>query len=129
MKAIYCEICGTITSPGPRDFMPQSCYCGAHRVWWTDGRAGELRVEYMEQHPAITEKMNGAPAGKPQVWILGISNSFLSHPSSGTPSADDVAAILAATPPNYVFKKTKSNIIRVRPGQTSDTAWGIFKAL
>jgi len=69
----------------------------------------------------------GAPAGPPSVWVLGLHNGFLHHPSAGTPSSEDVWLLLADTPSSYIFKKTISLIIRIRPGQSSDTAWAVFE--
>lgn len=123
MKAIYCELCGTITSPGPKNFEPRTCSCGMHRVWWVDGGRGILKVQYMHVHTTP----EGGPLGRPKVWVLGISNSFLHHPSEGTPSKEDVELLLEQIPATYIFKKTMSNIIRIRPGQSSDTSWGIFE--
>lgn len=127
MKAMYCEICGFIVSPGRGNFKPSYCACFAHRCWWVDGGAGVFRVQNMEGHPAIPRAKPGAPVGKPEVWILGISNSFLHHRSEGTPNAEAIAAMLEATPSNYIFKQTMSNIIRIRPGQSSDTDWGVLE--
>jgi hypothetical protein len=125
MKAIYCEICGTITSPGPRDMYPKECHCGAHRCWWADGRLGQFRVEYLIGHPEARKL--GAPWGNPEVWVLGVHNGFLHSPSSGSPTAAEVDALLDMTPDSYIFKKTRSLIVRFRPGQSSDTAWAKFE--
>ena len=125
MKAIYCEICGTITSPGSRDREPRSCSCEAHRCWWENGRTGQLRVEYLLGHPE-TRKL-GAPWGNPEVWVLGVHNGFLHLPSIESPTAAEVDALLDMTPNSYIFKKTRSLIVRFRPGQSSDTAWAKFE--
>jgi len=95
-----------------------------HRAWWTNGATGQLRVQFMG---AAADPDTGAPLGRPRAWVLGISNSLLHHPGEGTPSREEVAAMLDATPDTYIFKSTRSNVIRIRPGQSSDTAWGIFK--
>lgn len=128
MKALYCEACGTITSPGQEDRVPRSCGCGAHRCWWENGATGQFRVEYMDGHPLTRE--TGAPPTKSalQCWVLGISNSFLQHTTAGTPSKEDIDTMLARTPDSYLFKKTGSMIVRLRPGQTSDTAWARFES-
>lgn len=123
MKAMYCEICGTITSPGPRNFNPRTCSCGTHRCWWVDGSAGVFRVQDM----ALGDPETGKPAGRPKVWILGISNSFLHHPREGSPTKEDVQIMLEQTPSSYIFKQTMSNIIRIRPGQSGDTGWAVFE--
>jgi len=125
VKAIYCEICGTITSPGPRDMHPKVCHCGTHRCWWADGRLGQFRVEYLLGHPLTRE--TGAPFGRPEVWVLGLHNGFLHHHSAGSPSVDEVRHLLEQTPDSYIFKKTGSLVVRFRPGQSSDTAWAKFE--
>ena len=35
--------------------------------------------------------------------------------------------MLDMTPNSYIFKKTRSLIVRFRPGQSSDTAWAKFE--
>lgn len=128
MKAMYCELCGFIVSPGRGNFNPSYCLCRSHRCWWVDGGAGVFRVQHLTGHPSIPRPVPGAPwNGEPEVWILGISNSFLHHRSEGTPNAEDIQAMLAATPSSYIFKKTMSNIIRIRPGQSGDTDWGVLE--
>lgn len=127
MKAMYCEICGTITSPGTGNFRPRTCSCGTHRCWWVDGGAGVFRMQHLAGSSAIPRPSPGAPWGRPEAWVLGISNSFLHHRSEGSPSAEDIAAMLEATPKSYIFKQTMSNIIRIRPGQSSDTGWGALE--
>lgn len=124
MKAIFCEICGTITSPGSQDMSPRSCECGLHRTWWVNGAAGILRVQFMG---AAADPETGSPAGVPRVWVLGISNSLLHHPSLGMPSAVDIEEMLDQTPETYIFRRTRSNVIRIRPGQSSDTGWAVFR--
>lgn len=126
MKAIYCELCGTITSPGSQDRHPKSCECGTHRCWWENGGTGQFRVEYMATNPELRKVNNGAPIGRPRVWILGLHNGFLHHHSSGSPSSEDIWLLLADTPSSYIFKQTNSAIVRFRPGQSSDTAWATF---
>lgn len=125
MKAIYCQICGSITSPGSSDMVPKNCHCGTHRCWWVDGRTGQFRVEYLVGHPLT--RPNGAPADTPQVWILGVHNEFLHHRSNGSPNVDEVKLMLEQTPSSYIFKTTGSLIIRIRPGQSGDTAWAKFE--
>lgn len=126
MKLLYCEACGDIISPFGLARRGRDCRCGLHRVWWENPQTGELRVCYMSGHPKAMEVRGGAPAGSPECWILGISNSFLHHPSAGTPSAEEVKKMLDDTPDSYIFKATRSNIIRIRPGQSGDTAWALW---
>lgn len=122
MKAIYCQLCGDIVAPfGLR--APRTCACGAHSVWWENQERGLIRVCDNRDHPEAVKAYGGAPMGQPKVWILGITNALLSFPSDGTPTTDQVQSLIDQHPASYLFKSTRSLIVRIRPGQSGDSAW------
>lgn len=124
MKVIFCEDCGDIIAPYERARSPRLCVCKSHAVWWEDPARGIIRVAFVGGHPAIYEELKGRPPGRPRVWILGITNALLYHKGVGTPSADVVQELIEAHDDSYIFKRTRSLIIRVRPGQSGDSDWG-----
>jgi hypothetical protein len=52
---------------------------------------------------------------------LGINNQFLCYP--GEINAFVVRKIDQDCPDDYIFKRIHSPLIRIRPGQSRDTAW------
>lgn len=122
MKAILCQDCGDIIAPLPKPRAIRLCNCERHAVWWEDPKAGQIRVCDMKGHKAKIEELNGAPAGDPRCWILGITNDFLHEPSSPM-TAERIQAIIDDHPSSYLFKQQRSCIVRFRPGETGDSAW------
>lgn len=108
MKLLFCQSCGDILAPLRKDLAARWCRCNRHAVWWVDGQRGILRLHdrYGENDAA---------------YVLGINNDFLSCPHRIT--AQDVKDINDATPDTYLFKRIGSPLIRVRPGESNDTAW------
>jgi hypothetical protein len=127
MKAIYCELCGDIVAPYG-DHKPRKCACGRHAVWWEDGAKGLIRVADLRGTPEEVRAVGGKPLGDPKVWILGITNALLSYPGRGTPSSDEVQRLIDEHPDSYLFKTTRSLIVRIRPGQSGDSAWSALPA-
>lgn len=113
MKLLMCELCGDIIAPHRKAREPRLCTCQAHAVWWEDPIRGDLRV-------CALGSVNGWPHVA-QAWVLGITNSFLGYPKRL--DKDAIAQIVASHDDYYLFKKWESCIIRIRPGETSDTRW------
>lgn len=126
MKLLYCQDCGDIVAPFPQARKVRYCQGGCHAVWWEDSDRGILRVCVTYGHPEVIKRTNGAPAGLPRAWVLGLTNMLLFFPSDRTPNAEEVQEIVDAHEDYYIFKKTRSLVIRVRPGQSSDTAWALL---
>jgi hypothetical protein len=59
---------------------------------------------------------------QPRAYVLGLTNSLLMHPQQGL-SAEVYQQIIDSHPDSYIFKRVRSCIIRIRPGESSDTAW------
>lgn len=108
MKLMSCAHCGDFISPYREPRRPRFCHCNAFAVWWEDPRAGVLRV-WARLGPCDRN-----------VWVLGINNAFLTLPEPIT--AHDVRRVHDDTPDSYLFKRLGSPLIRIRPGETSDTA-------
>lgn len=114
MKILYCEDCGDIIAPHPTPNSARFCSCRRHAVWWTDPRAGVLRA-------CDTQGSKDGWPFIPRAYILGITNLLL-HMEGGM-SAEKVEEAIEAHGENYLFKKWRSLIIRIRPGESGDTRW------
>jgi hypothetical protein len=131
MKVLFCYADGhaDIVCPDPTPLQPVACRCGRHKVWWVEPTLGTLRVSDVERdrHWIVTETPGGtrwAHSGifwRPAAYVLGINNGFLFYPESHT--RDSVQALLDAIPNTYLFQRQGSHIIRIRPGDSNDTAW------
>lgn len=125
MKLLYCQDCADITTPGESSLAPHRCRCKRHAVWWEDPLRGVVRVCDTQGHVALVRELDGAPAGEPRAWLLGIANSLLTFWSVATPTADQVQALIDDIPDSYLFRSTRSLILRFRPGQTGDSGWAL----
>jgi hypothetical protein len=125
MKLLYCQECGDIIAPDAKALVTRRCRCHRHIVWWEDPERGIIRVCDSLGHPEVVKEMNGAPQGRPRAWLLGITNRLLFHPCPGPLSADEVERVIDAHENYYMFKTTRSLIVRFRPGQSSDSAWAL----
>lgn len=114
MKLLYCEDCGDIIAPYRQASKPRDCICGRHAVWWIDPQRGILRV--CDRHGAE----NGWPF-KPGAWVLGITNLLLHMP--GDMTAEKVEQAIDEHEEYYLFKRFRSLIIRIRPGESGDTRY------
>lgn len=116
MKLLYCQPCGDILAPYAESRRIRYCRCGRHGVWWIDPEQGILRVVDQEQPPE--EGRRYVP--QPRAYVLGVMNSFLIEE---TLNEGVIGILLDALPDTYVFKRWRSPIIRIRPGESSDTGW------
>jgi hypothetical protein len=128
VKLIFCEVCGDIVAPDPVARRVRECACGTHAVWWEDPQAGQLRVCYKSGHKHLVAANNGAPRGRPEVFVVGISNAILQFKGDAMLSADAVQAVIDQHPESYIFRKARSLVIRIRPGDSNDTAWSALPA-
>jgi hypothetical protein len=117
MKLLYCEICGDIIAPLRANNKARWCICGRFAVWWTDAQRGILRLHDSKKD----EQEADGEEWRPYAYVLGINNAFLMY--AGRIDADVVKHLDEICPDTYVFKRIHSPLIRVRPGETSDTAW------
>lgn len=135
MKLLFCEVCHDIIAPFPREFRERSCCCGAHSVWWVNSARGELRV-YSKSgvYDFPNENFVGGVDKQPcwqrkrsphEAFVIGIHNGFLGL-ATNTITLADVNHLLATCPSTYIFKQIGSLVIRIRPGQSSDTDWSEF---
>jgi hypothetical protein len=125
VKLLYCQDCGDIVAPDATALVTRRCACKRHIVWWQDPERGIIRVCTDSGHRLVVEALQGAPNGRPRAWLLGITNALLFHPCEGPLSADEVQKTIDAHDNYYMFKTTRSLIVRFRPGQSSDSAWAL----
>jgi hypothetical protein len=114
MKLLFCEDCGDIIAPWPEANKPRDCKCGRHAVWWLNPLTGLLRV---------CDRC-GNEHGWPQqarAYVIGITNLLLHM--DGDMTAEKVEAAINAHEDSYLFKRWRSLIIRIRPGESGDTSW------
>lgn len=113
MKLLYCQACGDIVAPWPVAKQPRDCRCRRHAVWWVNPSTGILRV-----HDRFGR--DGWP-NRAAAYVLGITNLLLGM--DGDMSAEKVEAAIDAHEDSYLFKRWRSLIIRIRPGESGDTRW------
>ncbi len=123
MKLLYCEDCGDIVAPSPKREGVRKCRCGNHAVWWDNPSSGQLRVCCCVGHPEMVKALKGEPHVSPSCWVIGLTNLLLHFPLNRTPNAEEVQEIIDKHPDSYIFKQTRSMVIRIRVGQSGDTAY------
>jgi hypothetical protein len=108
VKLLHCAWCGDFISPYRENHKPRTCQCGRYTVWWENNRLGVLRVR-----DNTDDRRYG--------WVIGLHNGLLELPE---PIKDHhIAGLLAECPDTYIFKRIGSLVIRIRPGESNDTAW------
>ncbi len=128
MKLLFCQDCGDIIAPHPIDGQPRWCRCKRHAVWWKDGRAGVLRLWDAREGPVCSigdDHGNEAPLWyphRPRGYVIGLTNMLLNYGSESI-NADVVKEMIDAHGDYYIFKRWRSLVIRIRPGESGDTAW------
>lgn len=130
MKLLFCGHCATLVVPDARPRQPRSCPCGRHLVWWEDPISGILRVHDRYRTLQIytheeTSWEGPSASWRPACWIIGLHNGWLTHHAGGRAAIDQV---LADTPDTYLFKTQGSIAIRIRPGESNDTAYANLPA-
>lgn len=117
MKLLYCQQCGDIIAPHPTPRQPRWCRCKRHAVWWEDPRAGTLRL-----HDAVGSFV--IPV-RPRAYVIGLTNMLLGYDDEahGHITADVVNEMIDAHEDSYIFKRWRSLVIRIRPGESGDTRW------
>ena len=140
MKLLYCESCFSLVVPHQRDKVVRWCPCGESACWWDDGARGNFAifrddgnarmVSGLGLHNGLLRahfrRMGETTAGSDLKVAATVEDAMAAiekheaTPEYGCIQADAIAAILEATPSNYVFKQVGSLIIRFRPGFTSD---------
>lgn len=113
MKLLYCQECDDIIAPWPKANEPRDCRCGRHAVWWIDPAKGILRV--CDRHGR-----EGWPRAA-RAYVLGITNLLLQM--DGGMTAEKVEQAIDLHDEYYLFKRWRSLIIRIRPGESGDTRW------
>jgi hypothetical protein len=119
MKLLYCEDCTDIIAPFPQPRKTRACRCGRHSVWWENPGTGELRLHDRLTAPEIIRARKYP--GTPRAYVIGLTNALLHH--QGQMSAEAVQGMIEGHRDHYLFKQWRSLVIRIRPGESSDTAW------
>lgn len=92
-------------------------------MWWVDGRKGVLRLwDQYEGPERIKENPNVWYPRRPRAYVIGLTNALLLHEGQGL-NADVVLALIDSHSDYYLFKRWRSLVLRIRPGESSDTAW------
>lgn len=125
MKLLFCCNCGDIIVPSSTPRHPRYCSCGTHAFWWENPVKGIARV--WDQNRIVTTRMeyDTEYTGPPNewnwnCWVIGLHNQWLINPTNGRYAINEV---LALTPDSYIFHRDQSIAIKVRPGQSNDTAY------
>ena len=122
MKLLFCEPCGDIIAPNPNANDVRWCRCKRHAVWWLNPYSGVLRVWDAEEGP-LRSSCDG-PIWRPhapRAYVIGLTNALLRCPVQL--NAVIVEELIDAHEDSYLFKRWRSLVIRIRPGESSDTAW------
>jgi hypothetical protein len=129
---MYCQVCSDIVCPESTPMQYRHCKCKRHAVWWRNPTAGQLSVWDRERRlvDSVFTNEDGATTTyqvvisgwAPAVWVLGMTNSWLTHPKESL-NKQDYEDIIEAHPTTYLFKTLGSVAIRIRPGFSSDTKW------
>lgn len=120
MKLLFCQECGDIVAPHRRDRNPRFCECQRHAVWWEDGRAGVLRLYDAATPPKVIEERRYP--SRPRAYVIGLTNALLGYEGQSL-NADVVQQLIDSHSDYYLFKRWRSLVIRIRPGESGDTAW------
>jgi hypothetical protein len=119
MKLLFCQECGDIIAPNHQALKPRWCACERHAVWWLDPRAGTLRLFDRLSAKDIEERRYPA---RPRAYVIGLTNALLMLDGQSL-NAEVVTALIDAHDDSYLFKRWRSLVIRIRPGESGDTAW------
>lgn len=148
MKVLYCQQCGDITAPNPVALVPKWCRCGRHAIWWVNPLTGIVRVHDQEgpsTGPAlynvtgwvlgITNAFLNPRLGVSPVWEraaakaletdVGIHRGNVAGPPYDRTKmgAEDIQRIIDEHDEHYLFKTLRSCIVRIKPGESSDSAY------
>lgn len=121
MKLLFCQECGDIIAPLPVNNQPRWCRCKRHAVWWVNGAAGVLRLYDRESGPPMALEQRSYPA-RPRAYVIGLTNALLGYEGEAL-NAAVVQKLVDLHDDSYIFKRWRSLVIRIRPGESSDTAW------
>jgi hypothetical protein len=122
MKLMFCQECGDLVVPYPEPEQYRFCRCKRHAVWWHNPHAGVLRI-HDAAHKAEPEfGPRGAHMPRsPRAYVIGLSNMIFGFP--GNMTAEFVQEMIDAHEDSYLFKRYRSLVIRIRPGESGDTGW------
>jgi hypothetical protein len=125
MKLLFCQACGDLVAPNPTARELRRCRCQRHTVWWENPFTGVLRIHdaqsswfSYENHPEIRRR---APSPAPAAYVIGLHNGLLSYEHRH--DSESIRCLIEATPDSYIFKTLRSLVIRIRPGESNDTAY------
>ena len=127
MKLLFCQECGDIIAPHPIDGQPRWCRCKRHAVWWIDGARGTLRLWDALEGPYCSVDAEGKEKplwypNRPRAYVIGLTNALLNCEWQGL-GAEIVQKLIDSHSDYYLFKRWRSLVIRIRPGESGDTAW------
>lgn len=124
MKLLFCQDCGDIIAPYPQPRAPRYCRCLRHAVWWEDPQAGILRVHDARNHPREQEGHSQHWPSVPRAYVIGLTNTLLQYPDRFGPiTAETVQEMIDSHGDNYLFKRWRSLVLRIRPAESNDTNW------
>lgn len=123
MKLMFCQDCGDIVVPAPAAGEVRRCRCMRHACWWQNPVSGEFRVHDASFRPIEPRKGSRYEFNPPvpRAYVIGLTNSIFRF--DGQMTAEKVQEIIDDHDDYYLFKKWRSLVIRIRPGESGDTAW------
>lgn len=121
MKLLFCQDCAGLVVPLDEKNQPTRCGCRRHAVWWSDPVTGELRV--FDALTKFSEIRSGRYHPRPRAYVIGLTNALLSCEQEAL-DAQAIQELIDLHPDNYMFKRVRSLVVRFRPGESGDTAWG-----
>lgn len=121
MKLLFCQDCGDIIAPHPHANEPRWCACQRHAVWWVNPSTGVLRLWDSREGPRMLEQGRPYPS-RPRAYVIGLTNALLQYEGQSL-NAEVVGQLIDSHDDYYLFKRWRSLVIRIRPGESSDTGW------
>lgn len=118
MKLLFCQDCSGLVVPSSIPDKPRFCDCERHGVWWVNPEKGILKV-YDSKGQGQRESLYPR---EPRAYVIGLTNLLLTY--EGSINADVIQELIDEHPEFYLFKQWRSLVIKIRPGESSDTSWG-----
>jgi hypothetical protein len=122
MKALYCAACGSIIGL-PQDDKIWGCRCNRVYARWVDPKRGTcMFAETADPVNALADDPPVSLAAPLYAWLLGINNAILRGAQAKEPRGPSYLEYRDwMNAEGTLFKTYESVIIRVRPGETSDS--------
>jgi hypothetical protein len=123
MKMMFFQDCHDLVVPAQAAGEVRRCQCRRHACWWENPVTGKFRLHDASFKPIETKKGSKYEfyPPVPRAYVIGLTNMIFGFP--GDMTAEAVQDMIEAHEDHYLFKKWRSLVIRLRPGESGDTAW------